>query len=133
MTEVPLIWNDPTWLASAHAWIQTALAQNHLTLTEAITQPHIRPWSTVMRVPTNAGVLYFKATDEVSAYETALTDYLVRFRPEIFPQVLDVDLNHHWFLMRDAGTPLRQFVRAEKSVSLWEEVLPLYVGLQKDL
>jgi hypothetical protein len=36
-------------------------------------------------------------------------------------------------LMRDAGTPLRQFIRAEKSVTRWKDVLPLYVDLQKEM
>jgi thiamine kinase-like enzyme len=34
-------------------------------------------------------------------------------------------------LMRDAGTPLRHFVRTEKSIARWRDVLPLYVELQK--
>jgi len=104
-----------------------------MTLTDEITQPHIRPWSTVLRVPTNDGLLFFKASAEVLVHETALTEYLTRFRPGLFSHLLAVDLERHWLLMRDAGTPLRQFVRAEKSVAPWEPVLPLYVSLQKDL
>jgi hypothetical protein len=36
-------------------------------------------------------------------------------------------------LMEDAGTPLRQYIRAEKSFARWAEIMPLYVGLQKDI
>jgi phosphotransferase family enzyme len=131
MSNPILLWQQPDWQAEAKAWIQSVLDRNNLQLTGEIQQPHIRPWSTVMTVPTDAGILYFKASASIFAHETALTDYLARFRPEIFPELAAVDLKRHWMLMRDAGTPLRQFVRAEKSIARWKDVLPLYVELQK--
>ncbi len=109
------------------------LGRNSLQLTGEIEQPHIRPWSTVMTVPTNKGMFFFKASASAFAHEAALTDYLARFRPGLFPELLAVDIQRHWMLMRDAGTPLRQFIRAEKSIARWREVLPLYVDLQKDM
>jgi Phosphotransferase enzyme family len=133
MSDPSLLWQQPDWQAEAHAWIHSALRKNNLQLTGEIEQPHVRQWSTVVSVPTGDGMLFFKASDVLFAYETALTDYLARFRPEIFPELLAVDTKHHWMLMRDAGTPLRQFIRAEKSIARWKEVLPLYVSLQKDL
>ena len=128
-----LLWGQPDWQAEAQAWIRTTLDKSNLQLVGEIVQSHIRPWSTVMTVPTNEGMLFFKASASVFAHETALTDYLTRFRPEIFPELLAVDVKRHWMLMRDAGTPLRQFIRAEKSIARWKEVLPLYVSLQKDM
>ncbi len=128
-----LLWQQPDWQAEAYAWVRSTLMNNNLQLTGEIEQPHVRPWSTVMTVPTNEGILFFKASASTFAHETALTDYLARFRPELFPELLGVDTKRHWMLMRAAGTPLRQFVRAEKSIARWREVLPLYVGLQKDM
>ena len=127
------LWQQPDWQAEAKAWIQSALDRNNLQLTGEIQQPHVRPWSTVMTLPTNAGTLYFKASASLFAHETALTDYLARFRPEIFPELLAVDTKRHWMLMQDAGTPLRQFIRTEKSIARWKDVLPLYVELQKTM
>ena len=126
-----LLWHQLDWQVEAKAWIYSVLDKNNLRLTGEIEQPHIRPWSTVMTVPTNAGMLYFKASASIFAHETALTDYLASFQPEIFPSLLAVDTKHHWMLMRDAGTPLRQFIRTEKSIARWKDVLPLYVELQK--
>jgi Phosphotransferase enzyme family len=131
MSNTFLLWQQPDWQAEVKAWIYSALEKNNLQLTGAIEQPHVRPWSTVMTVPTNAGLLYFKASASIFAHETALTDYLARFRPEIFPELVAIDTKRHWMLMRDAGTPLRQFVRTEKSIARWKGVLPLYVDLQK--
>ena len=133
MSEISLLWQQPDWQAEAQAWIRSVLAQNNLQLTGEIDQPHIRSWSTVMTVPTIQGTLFFKATDSVFAHEMALTDYLARFRPELFPELLAVDLNRHWMLMRDAGIPLRHFIRTEDSIGRWQDVLSLYVNLQKEM
>jgi len=133
MPEQTLLWEQPDWQTEAHTWIQSALAKNNLQLSGKIEQPHIRPWSTVMNVPTNSGMLYFKASASVFAHETALTDYLAKFRPPLFPELIALDLEHSWMLMRDSGTPLRHFVRTDKSIERWQAVMPLYVNLQKDL
>jgi len=133
MSNISLPWQQADWQAEVHAWIRSALDKNNLQLTGEIEQPHIRQWSTVMTVPTDDGVLFFKASNSLFAYETALTDYLARFRPEIFPELLAVDIKRHWMLMRDAGTPLRHFIRTEKSIERWKDILPLYVNLQKDI
>ena len=126
-------WQQSDWQAEAKAWIRSALDKNDLQLIGEIEQPHIRQWSTVMTVPTNNGTLFFKASSSLLNYETVLTDYLSRFRPDISPELLEIDLKRHWMLMRDAGTPLRHFIRSEKSIALWRDVLPLYVGLQKEM
>ena len=133
MSDKLLLWEQPDWQAEVRLWIRSALHSNDLQLVGEIEQPHIRPWSTVMSVPTNEGMFYFKASAAAFAHEPALTDYLARFRPELFPELLAVDTTRHWMLMRDAGTPLRQFIRSEKSIARWQNVVPLYVNLQKDL
>lgn len=133
MSEQTLLWEQPDWQAEAHAWIRSTLAKNDLQLTGEIEQPHIRPWSTVMNIPSNTGILYFKASASVFAHETALTNYLAKFRPQLFPELIAVDPERSWMLMRDSGTPLRHFVRTDKSIERWQKVMPLYVDLQKDL
>lgn len=133
MPEQTLLWEQPAWQAEVHAWIRSALAKNNLQLTGEIEQPHIRPWSTVMNVPTSVGTFYFKASASVFAHETALTHYLAKFRPQLFPELIALDLERYWMLMRDSGTPLRHFVRTNKSIARWQDVMPLYVNLQKDL
>jgi phosphotransferase family enzyme len=133
MATILLPWQHPDWQAEAKAWIRSALGKNNLQLIGEIEQPHIRQWSTVMTVPTNDGMFFFKASSALLNSETVLTDYLARFRPEIFPELLGIDLKRHWMLMRDAGTPLRHFIRTEKSIALWKDVLPLYVNLQKEM
>jgi len=127
------LWEQSNWQAEAQAWIRTALDQNNLQLTREIEQPHIRPWSTVMTLPTEDGMYFFKASASAFAHEPALTAYLARFRPELFPKLLAVDTERHWMIMQDAGQPIRQTIRAERSIDPWREVMPHYVYLQKDL
>jgi hypothetical protein len=133
MSDQLLLWEEPEWQARARAWIRSSLDQNELELTGVIEQPHIRPWSTVMTVPTERGIYFFKASASAFAHETALTAYLARFRPELFPDLLAVDVDSHWMIMRDAGRPIRHTIRGEKTVEPWREVMPHYVNLQKDL
>jgi len=75
-----LSWQESNWQAEARAWIRSSLQKHDLRLTGEIEQPHIRPWSTVMTVPTTGGMFYFKAAAAVFSHEAALTDYLVKFR-----------------------------------------------------
>ena len=131
MLDPILPWQQLDWQAEAKAWIQSTLDRYQLRLTGEIQQPHIRQWSTVMTVPTNDGMLFFKASNSLLAYETVLTDYLAKFQPEIFPELLSADFKRHWMLMRDAGAPLRHFIRTQKSIARWKDVMPLYVNLQK--
>jgi len=49
-------------LEEAHAWIHAQVDGLGIALVGAITQLHVRPWSTVLRVPTGDGDLHFKAS-----------------------------------------------------------------------
>lgn len=133
MDQPTLMWEDPAWRQEASRWIAARLAESGLHLSGGIEQPHVRPWSTVMKVPTNKGTYYFKANAPDLVREAAVTEFLTRFRPELFPELIGVDLERGWLLMEDAGTPLRQFIRAEKSFARWDSIMPLFAQLQKDL
>jgi hypothetical protein len=133
MTKAALPWEEPGWLGEARAWMRAALQARNIRLVGAVEPFHARPWSTVLRAPTAGGPVYFKASAPVLAYEPALTSYLAQLRPDILPELLAVDLQRGWMLMRDSGTPLRAFIKAEGSLERWRGILPLYVELQKEL
>ena len=126
-------WARPGWLAEASAWIQSALERQGLAVAGPIEQPHVRPWSTVLRVPAGAGDVYFKATSPVLAHEPALTQALARWRPDCVPPLLAVDLARGWMLMPDLSPTLRALVRADRDLRRWEEVLATYADLQVDM
>jgi hypothetical protein len=126
-------WQDPHWLAGAHAWIEDRLAALGLRRTAGIEQPHVYPWSTVLRVPTEAGAVWFKANSDALRHEAALVDVVARRRPDVVPPPLALDPATGWMLMADAGEQLRVVVPREQSLGRWLDVLGLYAGVQLDL
>ncbi|HEY5906062.1 MAG TPA: phosphotransferase [Actinomycetota bacterium] len=126
-------WTDPLWLAVAQDWIQAEVERLDLGAVGAIDQHHVRPWSTVMRVPTESGDVYFKANTAALRHEAAAITVIAAHRPDCVPPLLAVDLERGWMLMADAGERLREVVERERDLSCWQDILPLYAGLQIDL
>ena len=67
-------WNDPAWQEQAHAWIRFEAERQSIQLKGEIEQPHVYHWSTVMRVASSEGMLFFKATAGETIHEIALTE-----------------------------------------------------------
>jgi hypothetical protein len=134
MSQVPtdprLPWVQPGFLAEAAAWIDERLAAAGIERAGEIEQPHVRWWSTVMRVPTTAGDLWFKANAPVHAFEAALLPILDRARPGRVPELVAHDSARGRLLMRDAGERLRELVHSAADLHHWEALLPEYAELQ---
>lgn len=72
---------DPSlWLPQAHDWIHAELDRQGIDVNGAIDQPHMRPWSHVLRVPTTTGDVFFKAVAPELCHEVALTAMLARWK-----------------------------------------------------
>ncbi|NJR31383.1 hypothetical protein HC762_01220 [bacterium] len=102
-----MLWIQPSWLEQAHRWIDDKLDQHGIERQGAIAQPHIRHWSTILRVPTSAGDIYFKAVISDLAYEAALTQTLSDRYPDCVPQILAADRQQGWLMMMDGCENLR--------------------------
>ncbi len=126
-------WRDLQWLAKVHDWIDGALERLGLARTGPTEQPHVYPWSTVLRIPTGVGDVWFKANDDSLRHEAALVERIAGRRPDVVPPLLAADLSRGWMLMADAGETLRTVVARERSLDRWYDVLPLYAGIQLDL
>ena len=131
--DAQLLWTQPDWLTQATAWIDAALERQGIRARGPIEQSHVRPWSTVLRVPTRDGDLYFKALPPALAHEVAITHALARWRPYCMPRVLAADTQRGWMLMTDAGTRLRSILQFAHDLRHWQRVLPLYAELQIEL
>lgn len=123
-------WDDPAWLDAAHVWISRELAARGRTVGR-VEQVHVRPWSTVLRVETAEGAVFFKANADGLTHEARVVAVLAGRCPELVPPPLATDGDRGWLLLADAGTCLRDLVAAERSVDRWREVLPLYGRLQR--
>jgi hypothetical protein len=125
---------NPPWTnPETTSWIQEQLNRLGLEPTGPIDQPHLRPWSTVLKVPTNDGDLFFKATTNEPAHEVALTNELQRIFPQIIPEIIAADDGRCWMLMRDGGDSLRAVLKRTRSLKHWEKILPMYAELQIQL
>ena len=120
-----LLWTRPDWLEQATSWIS-----ERASVVGEIEQPHVRWWSTVLRVPTAEGDLFFKAVAPVHRFEAALTARLADLQPERVPELVDVDPERGWMLMRHGGTRLRELVETRQDLHHWERLLPDYAQLQ---
>jgi hypothetical protein len=125
-----LPWTDKSWLATANEWIDGELVRVGLTPAGPREQPHVRPWSTVLHVPTNDGDLYFKAVWPPQMHEAALTAALASWLPRFTPEVVAVRPAAGWLLLRDAGLRLREILKQEHDVARWREVLVRYAEAQ---
>jgi hypothetical protein len=116
-------WEDPAWLTSALAWVDERLEEVGRPRTGEPEQFHIRPWSTVIRVPTANGPTYFKANVASLKHEAFVADLLARRVPDRVPPLLAVDLERGWMVMEDGGTRLRELLAEERDLSRWDDVL----------
>jgi Phosphotransferase enzyme family len=123
-------WPGPARIAGAHAWIEEQAEHLGLVRTGEIEQPHVYPWSTVMRVPTVQGDVWFKSNTTELQHEAAVMTLLGDRVPERVPPLLAADLQRGWMLMADAGRRLREVVAAERSLHRWLDVLPATAGIQ---
>jgi aminoglycoside/choline kinase family phosphotransferase len=83
-----------------------------------------------MRVSSNEGMLFFKATASETIYEIALTEKLAGWFPDCMPELVAVDTARGWMLMRDGGEQLRASIRPTQDIKPWEPVITQYAELQ---
>jgi Phosphotransferase enzyme family len=124
VSQPDLIWTRPEWLAEAVSWIR-----ERVEVTGEIEQPHVQWWSTVLRVPTADGDVWFKACHSSHGFEPALTLELARLRPGRVVEVLAADQERGWMLTADSGVRLRELL-SPGDLTRWEELLPLYADVQ---
>lgn len=132
MNQDPL-WQQPAWQSEVRAWILEQLAQLGYECCAEISQPHVRHWSTVMKIPTTAGDLYFKASMPALGYEAALTQRLAELQPGCMLRVLAVDRDRGWMLMPDEGPMLRTLIHTVRDLRHWEVILPRFARAQIEL
>ena len=126
-------WTEPSWLDRVSAWIHTELRKLAISVTDPIEQPHVRPWSTVLRIPTSDGDVYFKACAQVLVHEVAVTQALSQWRPDCIPKIIASDTERGWMLMSDGGTTVREAIKIDGDVRHWEKLLPRYAELQIEM
>jgi hypothetical protein len=116
-------WEDPDWLAGAMAWIDDRLAASGRRRSGEPDQMHVRPWATVIGIPTDAGMAFFKANTSALKHEALATLLLSQRVPERVPPLIADDTDLGWMLMEDGGRRLREVIAEERDMSRWNDVL----------
>ncbi len=127
-------WTDPAWRAEILAWATDRLVALGRRVEGPAEQPHVRPWSTVFRIPTDVGPVWCKAPGPAMAHEAALlTDFAAWGTPHIVPPLV-VEPERGWILLPDGGPTMRQTRPAgtgDQDLGAWERILPAYAALQR--
>ena len=126
-------WLDTAWQAEALGWATAQLLGAGIRPTAAPVQEKARPWSTVFRIPTGAGLFWFKANAVGVGHEAALLAVLARRVPGQVLAPVAVDPTRHWLLMPDGGLTLRDVEGARTDLAAWERMLAEYAVLQRSL
>ncbi|GAA2121030.1 phosphotransferase [Nocardioides bigeumensis] len=123
-------WREEKWLAGVHTWVDERLAAAGLACAGEAEQRHVTPWSTVIRVPTTGGDVWFKANDASMHHESRVVGLLAAEVPDLVPPLIADDTDRGWLLMADAGEWLRSVSPREGHLDHWLEVLPAYAAAQ---
>jgi hypothetical protein len=125
-----LPWAAAGWRERAEAWIGERLDAHGLAPAGTVEEVKIRPWSAVLRAPTQAGDVYFKANLPTLANEPELTRLLHRICPEHVLDVLADDQAEGWMLQRDGGPTLGSRLDGSDDLDRLERMLGVYAELQ---
>lgn len=122
---------EPTWFDTAVAWIVEQVEERGHHVTGTVEQRRIRPWSTQLVVPTDAGRLWFKTNCRAMSFEPALQAVLSDLVPAAVDRPFAVDADRGWLLTRDHGPTLRE-VR-DPTPEDWQDVVAEAAAMQAAL
>ena len=135
MTEVERPpWTDAVWLDEFTSWVETELRNLGRDVLGPPEQPHVRPWSTVLRFDTDQGPVWAKAPRPSNAYESRLLPAMAGWGVGSVLAPLAVEVTSGWFILEDGGPTLRQTRpdgTGDADLDAWCLVLPTYADLQR--
>lgn len=90
------------------------------------------PYSNVLRFLTESGAVYLKETPEALSIEPKIIRLISERYHGRVPLIIDSNEDLNCFLMKDAGTPLRDFLKDNFQVELLCQSIKKYTEIQKD-
>lgn len=127
------VWSSAEWLAAATGWMDEQLVANGRTRTGPVTQPHLRPWGTVLTAPTDRGQVWLKAPGRDTAFEVPLYRLLADAAPDRVLTPIAADVDGGRLLLPDGGAPLGERVPIDELPEALAAVVPHYAELQRAL
>lgn len=126
---LPQAWQrEPGWRREVAGWLSDNLPDDVRQAGWTLSQ--IRSWaiSTVFRIESDAGRLYFKAAPSYFGTEAALTERVARAFPDISPRVAASDAARGWLLMEDLGNDT---LATAPSAAVWRAAMDALARVQR--
>jgi phosphotransferase family enzyme len=130
------LWAEPRWRSAVIDWATERLLERGRSIAGDVEQPHIRPWSTVFRLPTDGGNAWCKATGPGTAHEVRLLPAFAEWGVSHVVVPLAADPERSWLLLEDGGLTLRQARadgRGDTDLGTWEAILSAHAALQRSV
>jgi hypothetical protein len=123
-------WYNRGWLEGAATWVQQELVQAGVAPQGDWAQ--VRSWerSSLWRIETTGGTLYFKAVPAMFSHEPPLSAWLGRWAPDRFAPVLAIEPAQGWLLMASAG---QQGLNRVPNLDHWRAALQSFAQTQVEL
>ncbi len=117
----------PGWLRELFLWVEEQVSPLGLRVTGRFRQWNASPTFSLIRLETNDGALWFKATGEPNCHELTVSLLLARLFPGHVPRILGVHTSWNGWLSTEAsGTALDEI----SDSSAWERVAEALAELQ---
>ena len=120
-------WSHPGWFARASDWMVEQMAADGRPAVGPPRQHQLWGASVVLRASSDAGDAFFKCSTDVFRHEAVMTRSLAELMPALVPEVVAVDGDQGWMLMRDLGAA----ELGDQDESLWHEGLVAHAGIQQ--
>lgn len=126
-TSLRVPWYAAGWMKETGAWMIQQLARLDSSPTGPVEQVCSWQRSCVLRLPTTHGNVYFKAVPAILGAEVGVSVLLDHEYPGMVAEVMAVDADRRWMLMRDMGSKTLDSV---PGLEQWKTAVNAYAQLQ---
>lgn len=120
-------WAIPGWFERASGWMTARLADVGSPVLEPPRPVYSWGLSMLLRAPTAVGPVFLKCSTPHFEREAALTNVLAGATPDLVTDVIDVDADENWLLMRDHG----DHALGDEPAEAWGPGLATYAAIQR--
>lgn len=123
--EIP--WAIHGWFDAVEVWIKKELKSQGLMAIAPMEV--VKNWALaiILRIPTTGGMIYFKASSPLFTQEAALTGILAAKSPHHLPEVLAINPEKSWLLMRELKGKI---LASQEDIFYWEAALHEWAKFQ---
>jgi len=126
-------WFVRGWFTEAERWLRAAAQKAGYTPTGPVEQ--FRTWSisSVLRVPTTGGMVYFKASADMPLFvnEALVTRTLASLFPEFVPAPVAIDASRGWLALPDFGVEVGRDAPLDVKIDIIRRFAQLQIASAK--